>query len=287
MTRAERFIPYAFLFPALILILIFRLLPAVSGFREAVYTNALNLSGGRSFVGLQNFARILHDPIFWTSFRVTLLFSVVVNPLQTFLALALALLANQAARGITFFRSGFLLPVAISLNVTALVWGLMLDKNAGMINGILANFGIPRQPFLLDKAQALWAIVTVVSWKGIPYWMIFFLAGLQAIPSSVIEAAAIDGATRGQTLWYVTMPLLRRVIAFVLISATIANFILFTPIYLLTRGGPQLSTNLVMYEAYRRGFVYGDLGSSAAMTSILLLIVMAVVAFEYYLTREK
>jgi multiple sugar transport system permease protein len=286
MTRAERFIPYVFLAPAIVLVLIFRIGPAVAGFREAVYANALNLNEGRTFVGLENFARVLNDPVFCSSFRVTLVFSLVVNPLQTMLALALAIVANQAVRAITFFRSAYLLPVAVSMNVTALVWGLMLDKNSGLVNGILANFGVPRQPFFLAASQSLGSIIAVVSWKGVPFWMIFFLAGLQGISPALLEAAAIDGATRRQTFWHVTLPLLRRVIAFVLISATIANFILFTPIFLLTRGGPQQSTNLVMFEAYRRGFVYGDLGSAAAMTSLLLIIVFVVVSIEYYFTRE-
>jgi multiple sugar transport system permease protein len=190
-------------------------------------------------------------------------------------------------RGTIFFRSIYLLPVAISLNVTVLVWGLMLDQNAGLVNGILSTLGMERQPFLTSVRYALATVIGIATWKGVPFWMIFFLAGLQGIPQALLEAAAIDGANTLQTFWRVTLPLLRRVILFVLVADTVANFILFVPVYLLTRGGPELSTNLLMYEAYRRGFVYGDLGTSAAITSILLVIVMVVVILEFSMLRSE
>ncbi len=284
MTRREGWIPYLFLAPTLLLLLIFRILPALSGFRESLYVSFL---GDDTFVWLDNFKFVLSDPVFWKSLRVTLFFSLIINPLQTALALVLAVLANQRLRGIYLFRSIFLLPVAVSLNVTALVWGLMLDKDAGLINGILFNFGLPSQPFLISANYALWSIIGLLSWKGIFFWMIFFLAGLQGIPKSVLEAAAIDGANQWKSFVHVKLPLLRRVILFVLVADTVINFIQFTPVFILTRGGPQLSTNLLMYEAYRRGFIYGDMGSSTTITSILLVIVVAVVALEFILFRER
>lgn len=286
MTRVERWVPYLFLLPALLVLLVFRILPALAGFRETLYTNSLSGSE-RIFVGLENFTYLFDDPVFWKALRTTLLFSLVINPVQTTLALALGVLANQRVRGVTFFRSIYLLPVAVSLNVTCLVWGLMLDQNAGLINGILANLGIARQPFLTSADYAFGTVIGVASWKGVPFWMIFFLAGLQGIPATLLEAAAIDGANAIQSFFRIVLPLLRRVILFVLVADTVANFILFAPVYLLTRGGPELSTNLLMYEAYRRGFVYGDLGSSAAITSVLLLIVTVVVLVEFSFLRSE
>jgi multiple sugar transport system permease protein len=287
MTRAERFVPYIFLLPALALLLVFNIGPAIATISESLYTNALNQNLGRSFVGLANFQRIFNDPIFWRSLNVTLLFSLLINPIQVILALGLAVLANQRVRRIGFFRSIYLLPVAVSLNVTTIVWGLMLNQNSGLINGILVALGIPRQPFLSSSSQALWSIIIIASWKGIPFWMLFFLAGLQGIPQTLMEAAAIDGANRWQAFIRVTLPLMKRVIAFVLVADTIGNFVLFVPVYLLTQGGPQLSTNLIMYETYRRGFVYGDLGAAAAMLSVILVIVMVVVAVELFLLRSR
>lgn len=282
----ERLIPYLFLVPAVGLLVIFNLFPAIATLNESLHANSL-IRGGRIFVGLENFQRIFTDPVFWKSLRVTLLFSVLVNPIQIVLALGLALLANQKVRGIVFFRSVFLLPVAVSINVTTIVWGLMLDSKAGIVNGALALFGVPAQPFLTAPSHALWSIIILATWKGVPLWALFFLAGLQGIPASVIEAARIDGANRRQLFIQVTLPLLRGVLIFVLVADTVANFLLFAPVLLLTEGGPQLSTNLIMYETYRRGFVYGDLGASAAMLWVMLLLVFAVIGLEFFLLRER
>ncbi|CAA9553162.1 MAG: hypothetical protein AVDCRST_MAG73-3133 [uncultured Thermomicrobiales bacterium] len=287
MTRDERWTPYLFLLPAMVLLLMWRYIPIVSGLRESFYSNALSLTGGREFVGWDNFTRLFDDPVFWQSLRVTTWFNVIVSPLQVVLALALAVVANQALRGIGVFRTILLLPVAISINITSLAWGQALDTNYGLVNGLLDAVGIARQPFLRSVDQALPTLVGIVSWIGVPFWMLFLLAGLQGIPREVLEAARIDGASRWQAFWHVTVPLLRRTILFVLVSDTVINFTLFAPPYLLTRGGPQESTNLMMYEAWQRGFVYGDLGASAAMVFVLLLITVVVVAVEFALLRPR
>ena len=120
-----------------------------------------------------------------------------------------------------------------------------------------------------------------------PLWALFFLAGLQGIPDSVIEAAKIDGSNRWQLFRYITFPLLRGVLVFVLVADTVANFLLFAPVLLLTQGGPQLSTNLIMYETYRRGFVYGDIATSASMLSVMLFFVLTVIAVEFILLRRQ
>lgn len=286
MIARERLIPYLFLLPAVSLLLIFNLFPTISTLNESLHANSL-ISGGRIFVGLENFQRIFKDPIFWKSLEVTLVFSLLVNPIQVTLALGMAVLANQKVRGITLFRSVYLLPVAISINVTTIVWGLMLDANSGVVNGLLALLGIPKQPFLTAPTHALWSIIILATWKGVPLWTLFFLAGLQGIPESVIEAAKIDGANRWQIFRLVTFPLLRGVLVFVLVADTVANFLLFAPILLLTQGGPQLSTNLIMYETYRRGFVYGDLGASSSMLWVMLLFVFAIIAVEFALLRSR
>lgn len=287
MTRADRWTPYLFLLPAMALLLMWRYIPIFFGLRESFYSNALSLSGAREYVGLDNFRRLFDDPVFWKSLRVTLYFNVIVTPLQTVLAILLALLVNRRLRGIGLIRTILLLPVAISINVSALAWGLALDTNYGLVNGLLDSVGIERQPFLRSVDQAMPTMIGIVSWIGVPFWMLFILAGLQAIPQEVLEAARIDGANRLQTLWQIVLPLLQRTILFVLVSDTVINFTLFAPPYLLTRGGPQESTNLMMYEAWQRGFVYSDLGASAAMTLILLAMTGAVVAVQFALLRPR
>ncbi len=285
--RRTQVTPYLFLLPALVLLIIFRYIPIISGLRESFYSNGLSLNGGQQFVGLANFARLFREEVFARALSNTVLFSIVVNPLQTGLALLLGLLANQKLRGIATFRTIYLIPVALSMTVTALSLGLAFDRNYGMVNGLLATLGLPQQPFLGSPNQALWTIVAIVTWVGVPYWTIFFLAGLQNISAQLYEAAQIDGATKLQCFWHITLPLLRRTTAFVLITDTIINFSLFAPIQLLTRGGPELSTTMVMYEAYRRGFVYGDLGVAAALATCLLLVVLAIVMLQLFLLRPK
>ena len=283
LTGRERWIPYLFLAPAFLLLIIFRLLPSVVGMRESLYSSFL---GVERFVGLDNFAFIFADPIFWESVRTTLIFNIIINPLQTALALALALLANQALRGASFLRSLWLLPVAVSINVTVLIWGLMLDTDGGIINGILHHLAVDPVPWLTSPDTALGSIMLLVSWKGVFFWMIFFLAALQAIPKAIEDAAAIDGASTWQTITRIKVPMLSNVILFVLVADTVINFLQFAPPLILTQGGPLNSTNLLMHEVYRRGFLYGDLGSSSAMTMVLLGIVLTVVAVQFALFRR-
>lgn len=286
-TRSERWTPYLFLLPAMALLIMWRYIPMVAGLRESLYSNALSFNADREFVGLDNFRRIFDDPVFWNSMRVTTIFNLIVNPLQIVLALGLAVLVNRKMRGIGIVRTVLLLPIAISINISALAWGLALDTNYGLINGILESVGVDRQPFLRSTEQALPSMIGIVSWIGVPYWTLFLLAGLQSVPTEVLEAARIDGANRFQSFWQITVPLLRRVLAFVLVADTVINFTLFAPPYLLTRGGPQETTNLLMYEAWQRGFVYGDLGASSAMVLILLAITVVVVAVEFVVLRPQ
>lgn len=287
MIRTERWTPYLFLLPAMLLLLFWRIVPLVVGLRESFYGNALDLTTGREWVGLENFRYLFDDPTFWKSIRVTLLFNAIVNPLQLALAVILAVIVNQKVRGISFFRTILLLPIAIAGNIAALVWGLALDTNYGLVNGILEAIGIGRQPFLRSVDQAMPTMIGIVSWIGVPFWMLFVLAGLQSIPEDLREAARIDGAGRLQIFWGITLPLLKRVLLFILVADTVINFTLFAPPYLLTRGGPSQSTNLMMYDAWKRGFVYGDLGSSEAMIVVLLGILCIVLAFEFILLRSK
>jgi ABC-type sugar transport system permease subunit len=286
MTKAEKWVPYAFLLPALLLIFFFRVFPALSGFRESMYATSFAAGGAKSFVGLGNFQSIFTDPVALQSIWVTIRYNLIVNPLQIGLALLLALLINQSVRGVDFFRSIFLLPIAISLNVSSIVWGLVLSPN-GLLNGVLRAVNLPPQPFLQSTEQALWSIIMMASWVGVPYWALFLLAGLQGIPRELYEAAEIDGASAWQRFTSVTFPLLRRVLVFVLVADTVANFLLFIPVVILTQGGPQLSTNTLMFEAYRRGFIFGDFGTSAALIALLLIATLAVVTLEFWLLRAS
>ena len=275
--------PSMLLLPALVLLVAFRVGPAFVGLSESLFSTKFGPDHGE-FVGLANFARLFSDPVFQQSLRVTLLFNVVVNPLQTLLAFGLALLLNQRLPGITALRTIMLIPIAISLNISSAIWLIMYDPG-GLFNGMLTSLGLPAQPFLLDPGQALWSIAALASWVGVPLWSLFFLAGLQGISADVDEAATVDGAGRWQRLRFITVPLLKPVFVFVLASATVANFLLFVPVLLMTQGGPQLSTNLLMHEAYRRGLVFGDTGLGSAM--VVLLMILAGIAVSVTLRTGR
>src|SRR5580704_7297415 len=146
---------------------------------------------------------------------------------------------------------------------------------------------IPAQPLLITQDQALWWIVAIATWKGVSFWMNFLWAGLQDIPREVQEAAQIDGASSIQRFFRVTLPLLKRPLLFVLVTDTAVNFPLFVPMFLLTRGGPAYSTNVLMYEAYKTGFVYGEMGKALAIVMVLLALVMVAVVAQFRLFQRE
>jgi multiple sugar transport system permease protein len=218
---------------------------------------------------------------------VTIKLNLVINPLQVILATLLAVMANQRFHGISFYRLLFFIPLGVSLPIASILWRIMLDPNSGLINSLLNVLGIPSQPFLISENQALWSIVAVATWKGVSFWMIFIWAGLQNIPRELFEAATIDGADRFRRFLRITLPLLRRPLLFVLVTDTAVNFLLFVPMFLLTRGGPSYSTNVLMYEAYKSGFIYGDMGRALALVVILLLLVVATVMVQFRLFSRE
>jgi multiple sugar transport system permease protein len=285
--RRSVYIAYLLLLPALVCLAVFRLYPIATTFAGSLYSQSIMQAGKEVFVGLNNYARLFRDPVFWQSFWVTIKLNVVINPLQVMIALGLAIMVNQRFRGIGFYRLLFFIPLGVSLPIASIVWRTLLDPNSGLINSMLNGFGIPSQPFLISKDQALWCIVAVATWKGASFWMIFLWAGLQDIPAQLYEAARIDGAGPFGRFVRITFPLLRRPLLFVLITDTAVNFLLFVPMFLLTRGGPSYSTNVLMYEAYKSGFIYGDMGRSLALVTVLLLLVVATVAAQFGLFSQE
>jgi multiple sugar transport system permease protein len=265
--------------PAILAVILLRLWPAMSAL------NASFIAPGDTTYSLGNYEYVLTDPVFLDSLRVTLIYSLIVNPLQIAVALGLALLMNAAVPLIGFWRAVLLLPVAIPPSVSSVVWGIGMRPD-GLLNSILASIGIPPMRFLTSSDQALMSIIIIVSWIGVGYWMTFLLAGLQDIPKSLYEAVRIDGANAWQRFRYVTLPQLRRPLTFVLVADTVANFLVFAPVQILTRGGPAGSTDLIMYEVYTRQFATGDPSSAATMTVILVLSVLIIVGVQFRLMRD-
>ena len=279
--------PYLFLAPALAGLLVFRLYPVADAIITSFRSTSFSGTGHVSWVGLENYKFLLHDPTFWKSLKATLLFTCIINPVQICSALVLALLVNREGKAINVFRTILFMPVTVSTTVASVLWGLMLNPNSGLMNALLALVGINPQPFLTSSRQAMWSIVALTTWRAAGYWMVFILAGLQQIPASIYEAATIDGSNKWQTFRYMTIPLLKRTLTFVVVADTSANFLLFVPMYLLTNGGPAMSTNVLMYEAFRNAFIYGDRGTACALVSIILLLILLTVGLEFILLRSE
>jgi multiple sugar transport system permease protein len=233
-------------------------------------------------VGLEQFRTLLSDPDFLNSLKITALFGIVVNPLQIVVALVLAVIFNERIRGAGLMRTLVFLPVAIPQSVSAVIWAVAFRPD-GPLNGLLDRFGIAPQGFLTSPGQALPSIVLVVSWIGVGYWMMFLVAGLKEIDPTLYEAASLDGAGRWARFRSITVPQLRRQIAFVLVADTISNLLVFAPVHILTGGGPNGRTDLIMNDVFERAYTQADLGAAAAATMVVVVIALAIVLLQFRL----
>lgn len=275
----SKWLPYVLVAPCIILIGVFKIYPmidsVIQGFR---------LNGEWS---LKTYKLLFEDKTFWRSLWVTLKFNLVIIPLQIVVSFILAMLVNVDLKGIKTFRTILYLPFCISLSIATLIWETMLSNNHGVVNSLLALFGVSNQGFLIDKRWAWLSIILIASWRGCAYWMMFILAGLKNISAEVKEAARIDGAGFFDILFKITIPLLKNVLLFVVVANTTANFLLFAPIQIATEGGPQGSTNVLMYEAYKSVFKYSNRPRGAAIVTILLVIIVIICFFQSKMLNEK
>jgi len=277
-TIKSKWVPYAMLLPAFVLICMFKIYPVVSSFVEGFTYNGE--------FSLQTYKALFADKTFWNSLKVTLRFNLVCIPLQVCVAFMLAMLVNLQLRHIGIFRTIFYMPYAVSLTVATVIWSLLFNYNSGVFNSIIQALGFEPQGFLNDSKQALMCIVLIASWKGCGYWMMFLLAGLKNIDRELYEAAKIDGAGYWSTFFQITLPLMKRVLLFVCIANTSSNILLFAPMQLATNGGPRDSTNILMYEAYKSAFRYGNRSRSAAIVSVLLVIIISIALLQNILLGD-
>ncbi|MFB9262730.1 carbohydrate ABC transporter permease [Bradyrhizobium erythrophlei] len=273
---SEGLVAAIFLAPALVAVLMLRIWPTGLALWQSFQV------GSAGKFGLANYAFLFSDPSFHDALAATLLFSLVVNPFQIACALGLALVLHRVLPAGALWRTLILLPVAVPQSVSAIIMGVVFRPD-GPANALLATIGLPPQGFLTTPGQALYTIILIVSWIGVGYWTTFLLAGLKEIPVALYEAAVIDGATPWQQFRYITLPQLRRPLTFVLVADTVANFLVFAPVQILTKGGPQGSTNLIMNDIYTRGFLSADMRGAAAETGILVAIVIVIVAIQFRL----
>ena len=239
------------------------------------------------FVGMKNYNYVFSNSVTRQSIFNTLLFTIEAVPIGTALALTIAKLLDQSIRGRVFLRTLYYLPVVSSVVVSAMIWRWIYSPQHGLLNYFLEVLGIPPQNWLSDPNLALISLVIVTIWGSIGSNMIIFLAGLQDIPRDVIEAARVDGANSLQNFLFITVPLMRPVILFVVVTFTIGIFRNFGLIFMLTQGGPFNRTNTMVWEVYQNVFGYLRLGRGAAISVVMLVIVLILTLISFRVLRER
>ncbi|QBX99873.1 sn-glycerol-3-phosphate ABC transporter permease UgpA [Rhodophyticola sp. CCM32] len=276
-------LPYLLVLPQIAVTLIFFIWPAYQALETSFYIeDAFGFS--RNFVGLENFRALFADPAYLRSFWTTLIFGISVTFLSMSIALALAVCGNRVIRSASAYRTFLIWPYAVAPALAGVIWFFMMNPSLGIIAYWLESiFGYDWNHYV-NGNQALLMVVIAAAWKQISYNFLFFLAGLQSIPKSLIEAAAIDGASPTRRFWTIVFPLLSPTTFFLLVvNLVYAFFDTFAIIHATTSGGPADATSILVYRVYATGFVGQDYGSSAAQSVVLMgiVIVMTVIQFRY------
>jgi len=272
--------------PQLAVVLIFFYWPAAQAVLQSfLVQDAFGLS--TTFVWFDNYKELLSQPDYFAAIVRTFVFSFAIALSSLSLALLLAVMADKPLRGVTLYRTLLIWPYAVAPPVAGVLWVFMLNPSLGVLSRGLSAVGIDWNP-LLKGEQAALLIVLAAAWKQISYNFLFFLAGLQAIPKSVFEAAAIDGARPVRRFWTVTFPLLSPTIFFLLVvNIVYAFFETFGIIDTMTRGGPARATETMVYKVYQDGLLGGNLGGSAAQSVILMILVILLTAVEFRFVERK
>lgn len=282
----SRWLPWLLLLPQLAIIGIFFFLPAGQALLQSLQLeDAFGMS--TEWVGLANFERIFNDAGYLASFKTTAIFSVLVAVSGICLALVLAIFADRILRGAMFYKTLLILPYAVAPAIAGVLWVFIFSPSIGIASWYLAKWGYTWN-HLMNEDQAMAMIVIASVWKQISYNFLFFLAGLQSIPKSLIEAAAIDGAGPWRRFWSVQLPLLSPTTFFLLvINVVYAFFDTFGIIDAMTAGGPGQATSILVYKVYEDGFKGLDLGGSAAQSVVLMMIVIALTVIQFRYVEKK
>jgi sn-glycerol 3-phosphate transport system permease protein len=281
-TFNERWLPYLLVAPQMLITLVFFFWPS----SEAAWQSLLveDAFGGHSkFVWFQNFVQLFQDDAYFDSVRLTLVFSALVASLGLAISLLLAVMADRVIRGASIYKTFLVWPYAVAPAVAGVLWGFLFNPSVGIVAWLLAHVGITFN-YVSNGNQAFLLVVIAAIWNQVSYNFLFFLAGLQSIPPSLIEAAAIDGAGPGRRFWDVVFPLLSPTGFFLLVVNVIYAFIgTFGTVSSLTLGGPGNATNILVYKVYNDGFRGQDLGGSSAQSVILMgvMILLTFIQFRY------
>lgn len=282
----NRWLPYLLVAPQLAITLIFFFLPA----GQAIYQSVLMQDPfglSTEFVGLQNFETLLSDPNYVSSFKITMVFSALVAFLGLAISLLLAVCADRVLCGASAYKTFLIVPYAVAPAVAGVLWMFIFNPTLGVLSYVMRMFGIDWN-YLVDADQALTLLVIAAVWKQVSYNFIFFLAGLQAIPKSLLEAAAMDGAGPFRRFWTVVFPLLSPTTFFLLVMNIVyAFFDTFAIVDATTMGGPGQDTNILVYKVFVDGFRNMDFGGSAAQSVILMVMVIILTVIQFRFIERR
>jgi sn-glycerol 3-phosphate transport system permease protein len=282
----NRILPYLLVTPQIIITVVFFFWPASQALYQSVLReDPFGLSS--EFVWLSNFIDIFGDQVYRQAVRVTVIFSFSVAAIAMSTALFLAVLADRVIRGATVYKTLIIWPYAVAPVVAAVLWFFLFNPTVGIITFYLEMLGY-QWNHSLNENQALLLVIVAAAWREISYNFLFFLAGLQAIPKSLIEAAAIDGARPFKRFWTIVFPLLSPTVFFlIVVNIVYAFFDTFGVVHALTSGGPNNATNILVYKVYHDGFIHLDLGGSAAQSVILMAIVIGLTVIQFRYIERK
>ncbi|MCW5732768.1 MAG: sn-glycerol-3-phosphate ABC transporter permease UgpA [Enhydrobacter sp.] len=281
-TFNERWLPYLLVAPQIVITVVFFFWPTGQAIFQSVITEDA-FGGNTKFVWFDNFTHLLNDSSYYESVRITVVFSFLVATVGLAISLLLAVMADRIIRGASAYKSILVWPYAVAPAVAGVLFGFLFNPSVGTVSWMLKGVGIDFN-YVTNGNQALILVVIVAIWSQVSYNFLFFLAGLQSIPKSLIEAAAIDGAGPGRRFWDIAFPLLSPTGFFLLvINVNYAFFGTFGVIASLTQGGPGQATNILVYKVYNDGFRGQDLGGSSAQSVILMVIVilLTIIQFKY------
>lgn len=275
-----------FVLPAVLFTLVFFIIPLIMTFWMSL--NNWPLLGKYFFIGLDNYIKLASDNQFWSSLWFTTKYTALVTPFIFIFAFILALLVDLPLRGVSVFRTAYFLPVVIGLGTSSLLWVWLLNDRVGIVNGLLMDLGWIKNPviWLGNKDLAMFSIIFSVVWKTVGFTMILLLAGMQAIPEELYQAATVDGASFWARLRYITLPLLRRTFALALVLSMIGSYLAFDQFFIMTRGGPSNQTITVVYWIFTNSFTYFKMGYGAALSIVLLAILVLLSIIQLYLLRN-
>ena len=285
-TFNERWLPYLLVAPQIVITLVFFFWPSGQAIWQSVISEDA-FGGNTKFVWFDNFAHLLSDPHYYASARLTLVFSFLVASLGLAASLLLAVMADRVIRGASIYKSILVWPYAVAPAVVGVLFGFLFNPSVGVVAWALAAIGIEFN-YVINGNQALLLVVFAAVWNQVSYNFLFFLAGLQSIPKSLIEAAAIDGAGPGRRFWDIVFPLLSPTGFFLLVINIIyAFFGTFGIIGSLTQGGPGQATNILIWKVYNDGFRGQDLGGSSAQSVILMVVVIALTFVQFRFIERR